>query len=66
MDLSDVSEVGPSEAEPFEIDIIATDGRLLRFFCESELDRKEWLLAIESYTGYSIGRAANLVRLQIG
>jgi hypothetical protein len=64
VDLTEASEVGPSDSEPFEINVVCNDGRLLRLFCESELDRKEWLAAIEAFTGYSVGRAANLARLQ--
>jgi hypothetical protein len=63
IDLRQTKEVGPSEAEPFELNLVQSDGRFLRLFAASEPERENWLFAINSFAGYVTGRAAAMEQL---
>jgi|EP01043_Picozoa_sp_COSAG02_P025741 hypothetical protein len=63
VDLRGTTEVGPSEAEPFEINLVQSDGHLYRLFAASDPERENWLFAINSFAGYVTGRAAAMTEL---
>lgn len=63
VDLRQTAEVGPSEAEPFEINLVQSDGHLYRLFAASDPERENWLFAINSFAGYVTGRAAAMAEL---
>jgi hypothetical protein len=63
VDLRETTEVGPSEAEPFEINLVQADGHLYRLFAASDPERENWLFAINSFAGYVTGRAAAMAEM---
>jgi hypothetical protein len=56
MDLADVTEVGPSDAEPFEFNLVTAEGRLLRVFGETDVSDP----AAQTTLAQCDGRAASL------
>ena len=63
IDLRQTTEFGPSDAAPFEMNLVQKDGRFFRIFGASEPERENWLHAIASFAGYVTGRAEALERL---
>ena len=63
-DLRETTEVGPSDAEPFEMNLVQSDGHFYRLFAASDPERENWLFAIESFSGYVTGRAEVLGQLE--
>lgn len=63
VDLRETTEVGPSDAEPFEINLVQSDGHLYRLFAASDPERENWLFAINSFAAYITGRAAAMAEM---
>jgi len=63
IDLRETKELGPSDAEPFELNLVQSDGHFYRLFAASDADRENWLSAINGFVGYVTGRAAAMAEM---